>query len=219
MLLADPKRILELLGVGASAEPIEKVKAFVEIASRRIEQILETEVELKIRTDFFSTNGLPFKNDLKTPQQLRLSSMFVQGTTTVRRSISGEMLYVDTDGIALLNTDFILDPQRGVVTLVKPINLGHSTLSVTYTAGFEADPAQDNKLGELPGWTEEATTSLAIYLLKILPSTPANRVNGKARVALQNERLVAQYAESLVSPFLRARGHLEFPNRTVANVP
>ena len=85
MLLTRPEKVLELLGVGTSTITINNVSSTIAVASRRIEQLIDTEFEFKNKTDYFNTSGLPFKHDTATLQQFRLSSGYVQPNGLVVR--------------------------------------------------------------------------------------------------------------------------------------
>ena len=220
MLLARPEKVLELLGVGTSTTTLSNVGTAIAVASRRIEQLIDTEFEFKNKTDYFQTSGLPFKHDIGTLQQFRLSSGYVQPIgLTVRYAEVNAPLFLSISGTVLAATQYMVDYVKGTVACFTALNLGYSTLSVTYDSGFDADPSDEGQLLDLPAWVGDAAAALSVYILKILPSNPANRTSIKGQVVLRNDRLVVQYAESLVAPYIRPRGNLEFASRTVVNEP
>lgn len=217
MLLCTPDSVLKLIGIGAAgADHLSNTRPAVQIASRAIEDYLETVLPQQTQTDFYDNSRANFRWDITTPERLRLVSSFVQGDAVVRYSTDGMPLRSATDGEVLDPSYYITNKEQGIVQLLAKLpnqRVGiYSGISVTYTSGFDVDNVDGELLTDLPGWMVDAAMTLAVYLLKILPANAAQRtasIRGQKPGMLEQE--AGRMAQSMIVGYARPRVNLRYP--------
>lgn len=139
--------------VGTNPETL--VESVLDGVTPIIESIIRSSTQYAKRDDYFSHNRSKYA-DYK-PLTLKLSQRFVIAKyVKVYISESGLPLGDLTDLTPLTSSDYLLDAEKGEITLLVEPPKGHRILAVRYRAGF------DSESKEIPKWLQEAAISAAI---------------------------------------------------------
>jgi hypothetical protein len=209
VLLTTPEKVLQLYGVGISAPTQANVQPAIMLASARIQAMLETNFNLERRTDYFDI--LSASKVIKCRLE---NSHLTTDTVVVRYSVDGYALTSETSGELFGEINFSVDRKQGVVTLYNVPALGREGLSITYTSGFEVNASDTRYLDSPPEWLSDAAAAISTYVLKEMPSTPANKTNVKGQAIANNNKQTLKFSESLVNPYLRPRANLIWPTQS-----
>ena len=200
MRLATPSAVLAVLNIQSSTGSLASAESALDATVSLLEGRLDTQFGLASRLDHF------FLSDSPRMRKLRLTASFIRKvvvTVNSAGSFSG--------GTVLPSTDYFVDVSRGVITLVSPI--GYVYVSVSYTSGFDVDPANPTIAVGAPDTLVEAHKCLACSAMQL---NPANVAKDKAK-ALGTASIdgYQQQAYRAIEPYVRPRSSCVWPDATV----
>lgn len=208
MRLATAQHVLGAMGVPVGTGSTANAETALDVTSRLVENMLETELERATWTDFFD-----YEIDLRRrsfqPAVFRLSSMFLDQTASVVVRESYDALKGITEGSTVSADDYVVDYRNGRLVLLRDTYPGYYTMSVTYVAGFSA---VSGVLTGLPDWLVQAGTVAAQHYLSLNPA----HIPGKKITAVKEiSSGLRERVSVLVNPHLRERALMSWPARTV----
>lgn len=135
MLLADPERVLQLMGASVKGDSTETAEAALHVASEAISVALDTPLEHAARQDYFSYLPSVYDKDYD-PVTLILQQAFL---------VSPPNIYLSTDGSTpntgaltplTINVHYTVDLEKGTIRLLSTPLSGYGLILVEYVAGF-----------------------------------------------------------------------------------
>lgn len=206
MKLASQAQVLKAMGVVENPGSALNVTPSLEMAYDILENLLETVFEERTTTDYFDATAGRLS--------LRLTHSFVFAETVkVRVSTSSDQLRTPTDGELLASSSYMLDVEKGVLTMRDRFKASPSAISITYDSGLVLDD-DDQEMRVGPQWLRDAAIAMAIHAQSIVPSSPANR-KGSAIVNISRE--LRAYASGIVNGHLRPRMSVAYPIGSESN--
>jgi hypothetical protein len=210
----EAAEVVSLLGIPANDGSNGNAKTALDVVSPLIENKVGTRLSRFDYLDFFSCKTPRYQTSF-VPIILRLDAGYILSDSfELRGSSDGKPLRTDTDGEVIDPEDYLLDAQRGVVTLLRqPAADGVSVVLAKYTAGFDQDSDGLLEDDTAPAWMAEAAKTMA---MKLIQMNPANVVNKKINAFTDVQNALYDSATGILNPNIRPRMGMVWPDRTVA---
>lgn len=210
MRLTSSEQVLLVMGIQNNSGSLENAGAALDVTSRLVENLLETQLEDHIHTDFFDYEYSRMRSRFE-PQTFRLSSRFVDPSAKVVVREGTETLRTPADGTIVPASDYVIDHDKGTVTVLRDLPVGYCTVSVTYTAGFRA---ADGVLKGTPDWLRRLGVLAAQHYINLNPA----HVSSKKLVAFSDiSDALFRAVTTLANPYRRSRMDLVLPTRTLTH--
>lgn len=212
MRLAPDTEVVGLLGIGSDTGTLGNARAALDVTASAVADKLGTPLEAASYLDFYSYIVPKFRRCF-APVMFRLSAGFVDPDSFVARiSEDGCPISSAEGGEALTSDYYILDAEKGLVTLLKDIQQGYQVLCFSYDAGFVKE-ADTGVLQGTPDWLIRAGTAAAVKLVR---TSPANVAKGKTSAYKDIQNALYGEVSGLINPHIRPKMGLVFPDRSVA---
>lgn len=213
MRLAQDSEVVSLLGIGSDAGVLGTARAALDVTASAVADKLGTPLKAATYQDYFSY-VVPKYRTYFCPELFRLSAGFVDPDTfTLRMADEATTPLTAPDQGTLLDSSYyILDAERGLLTLLKPVTQGSFTLAAFYDAGF-VEGADNGVLQGIPDWLTQAGKAAAVKLVR---TQPANVAKGKVSAYKDIQNALLGEVSSLINPHVRPRMGLVWPDRSIA---
>lgn len=210
MRIATPQQVIAAMGIQENSGSLAAAGAALDVTSRIIEKLLETQLEQATYTDYFDYNYSRMRARFEPPR-FYLSNRFVDTSEAVTAKESSTAMRLHTEGTEVAATDYVLDAGQGTVEVLRDLPIGYYTFSVTYTAGFVTS-GPDKVLRDIPGWLLEAGRVAAIHYLNM---TPAHIASKKVATIKEITKAIDDRVSALINSEKRERMGMHFPGRCV----
>lgn len=212
MRLAATQDVVTLSGIPSGDGVLGNAGAALDVSSQLIAEALGTRLDAVTYTDYFSYAVSAYRKKF-SPAIFRLTAGFIDlDSLVVRRSVTSAPLFdAETGTIMTLGTDYLIDGDKGLLTLIKDVNEGTSTLSATYDAGFGTN--SEKVIQGAPEWLTRAGQLAAV---RIIQMNPASIGKGKAGIAIDIQNAMFDAISGIINPHKRPRMGYSWPDRSVA---
>lgn len=204
MRLASAKKVVGAMGITENPGSLSNAAYALETSYSVLGNLLETAFTQQRRTDYFDV--------VKGELRYRLTNMLVDGPTlTVRRSIDGNPLLTALDGEVVDPSEYMFDASGGILTFRTQQQEGPCRLSFTYESGLPVSDYDEEQL-DAPQWLQDCSVAVAVHVLNIFPSSPANR---KDKTIFNVSAEIRHVASQLLNERRRPRMMVTFPSLSV----